>query len=152
LPLLFVNLNEKNLFKLIEDMNFDSTSEKILKSTCDNAKVIVSKLDGLGMDDLRDYVPVFSALRPETLIFLAILWKDNENLKKVLFKYLDEYMSVSLEINGKDLIGLGHKPSPLFKHAFRECFFRKLEGTIEGKKQELDFTHKFLAELEREES
>ncbi len=152
LPALFMNLGTKNLFKIIENMNFDHSSELILKSTANKAEDIRPQIEGLSADEIRKYVPLFSALKIEARIYLAALWKKENNLMRLLENYLENIGNISLEINGKDLIKLGHKPSRLFKIAFKECYFRKMEGTLSGHDKELEFTHEYLLKLEKENS
>ena len=152
LPALFMNLDSKNLFKIIENMNFDHASEMILKSTANQAEDIRPKVEGLSVDEIRKYVPLLSALKLEARIYLAALWKKENNLMRILENYLENLGNISLEINGKDLIKLGHKPSPLFRIAFRECYFCKMEGTLSGYDNELEFTHEYLLKLEKDNS
>jgi tRNA nucleotidyltransferase (CCA-adding enzyme) len=150
LPVLFANLSEKSLIKLLEAMNFQHEAEQILRSVAFDARDVVAQLEGIDVNNVRKYVPVLSKLRPEALVFLWALKRDNKAIIGLIEKYMDELRHIKLEIDGDDLINLGHKPSPLFKEAFRETYFLKLEGKLTGKQNELDFAHKRLTELEQE--
>lgn len=150
LPVLFANLSEKSLIKLLEAMNFQHEAEQILKSVAFDARDVVAQLEGVTINDVGKYVPVLAKLHPEALVFLWALKRDDKAIIELIEKYMDELRHIKLEIDGNDLIKLGHKPSPLFKEAFREAYFLKLEGNLTGKQNELDFTHKRLTALEEE--
>ena len=149
LPALFVNLSSKTLLRIIEDMNFDHNADEVMRSVADGAKNVKKALKGLTVKDIRKYVPIFSALRIEALVFLTALFKQDENNMTILKNYLENIRNVVLEMDGDDLIRMGHKPSALFKEAFREAYYMKLEGHLSGKKDELKFAHEYLLKLEK---
>ncbi len=54
-----------------------------------------------------------------------------------LDRYLAEWRSVSLEIDGGDLLTAGIPEGPALGRGLREALRRKLDGEIEGREQEL---------------
>ena len=150
LPALFVNLSEKTTLQLIDEMNFDHAATETMEQVAERAVFIRNKLVGLKIESVRQYVPIFSGLRVESLVFLVALFKRYDEFMVLLKNYIDKLRFVTLEINGEDLIKLGHKPSPNFKEAFREAYFLKLEGKLTGRDEELKFANDYLKKLETE--
>lgn len=52
--------------------------------------------------------------------------------------------SVKLEINGGDLLGMGHEPSPAFAAVLREVRRSKIQGKVKNRRQELALARKLL--------
>jgi tRNA nucleotidyltransferase (CCA-adding enzyme) len=55
-----------------------------------------------------------------------------------LDRYLEEWRSVELEIDGEDLIAAGIPQGPALGRGLREALRRKLDGEIAGREQELE--------------
>jgi tRNA nucleotidyltransferase (CCA-adding enzyme) len=56
---------------------------------------------------------------------------------KWLDRYIAEWRSVALEIDGEDLIAAGVAPGPALGRGLREALRSKLDGEVEGREQEL---------------
>ena len=55
-----------------------------------------------------------------------------------LDRYLGEWRSIELEIDGEDLIAAGVPPGPALGRGLREALRRKLDGEVAGRDRELD--------------
>jgi tRNA nucleotidyltransferase (CCA-adding enzyme) len=78
-----------------------------------------------------DAVELARGARPEELLLARAMgaeWLD---------EYLRDWRSVSLEIDGADLIAAGLPEGPAVGHGLRAALARKLDGEIEGRDQEL---------------
>jgi tRNA nucleotidyltransferase (CCA-adding enzyme) len=153
LPVIFSSLNQQESDEILKAMNFESIAESVIRSTAENLKELHEKIDSLTIDDIRKYVPLLSSIRIEALIFALVVFNmENSPGFEIIRNYLENLKGVTLEINGTDLIDLGHKPGKLFREAFREAYYMKLEGKLGSRKKELEFAHDYLLKLEKENS
>ena len=72
----------------------------------------------------------------EELLFIALAYP---KLKPKILKFLKVYKKVKLSISGKDLNQLGIKKGPLYKELLSTTLYAKLDGKVQGKKEELEF-------------
>ncbi len=82
---------------------------------------------------------VYDLLYPsgnEELLFIASTYP---KLKPKILKFLKVYKKVKLSISGKDLSQLGIKKGPLYKELLSTTLYAKLDGKVQGKKEELEF-------------
>jgi tRNA nucleotidyltransferase (CCA-adding enzyme) len=79
-----------------------------------------------------DAVELAGGARPEELLLgraMGAEWLD---------RYVRDWRSISLEIDGADLIAAGVPEGPAVGRGLREALRRKLDGEIEGREQELE--------------
>jgi tRNA nucleotidyltransferase (CCA-adding enzyme) len=90
------------------------------------------ELAGANPERPSDAVELASAYSPVELILARALgaeWLD---------RYLEEWRSVELEVDGEDLIAAGIPQGPALGRGLREALRRKLDGEIAGREQELE--------------
>ena len=89
-------------------------------------------LKDLTLDTDFDIYKAFNFVLPETLALYAI----HINQEKVK-RFVDVLRNVKIEINGDDLVKLGHQPSPKFAEIFDEVLRAKLQDPTMTKEDEI---------------
>jgi len=84
----------------------------------------------------REIYQICKPLSYEALIVLRATAK-HQKLRKMTAEFLVKYDSVELNINGEDLRKLGMPPGQRMGHVLKELLYRKLEGRIHSRKDEL---------------
>jgi len=82
---------------------------------------------------------IYCLLNPlsfETILFFYAL-SDNESARKNIRRFLKEYSGKKLFIRGKDLQERGIKPENKYGSIMRKIFFKKLDGKISTKEEEI---------------
>lgn len=86
---------------------------------------------------------LLSTAEPETLVMLHAA--DGSGVARERIEaFLGESGRVRLEISGRDLLSMGHEPSPVFGQVLREVLRAKIEGAVKNRKQELALARKLL--------
>jgi len=84
---------------------------------------------------------VYDALSPlpnEVILFLMAKAK-HPDIKRYISLYFTQLKSVRTQVTGKDLVGLGYSPGPVFKEILDEILERKFAGELKTKADELSF-------------
>ena len=83
-------------------------------------------------------VDALSTLSPEALVFLRAKALD-DLIRKQITLYLTTYKEIKPRVTGKDLITLGIKPGPQFRHILHKIRELKLDGLLNGKSDEIEY-------------
>lgn len=84
---------------------------------------------------------VYDALSPlpnEVILFLMAKAK-HPDIKRYISLYFTQLKSVRTQVTGKDLVGLGYRPGPVFKEILDQILERKFAGELKTKADELSF-------------
>ena len=94
---------------------------------------------------------VLSDLYSESIIIIHALFP---NVRKKVEKYVMELKDIAISFTGQDLINMGFKPSPVFKHVLKSLLDAKLDGLIEDRQDEILYIEKNvdLLRLKKKES
>ena len=89
---------------------------------------------------------VYSALNP--LSFEEILFIKAKSKKKIVSSrikdYFTKYNKVKIKIGGEDLKKLGVRPGPEYTKLLLKVLYKKIDGKIRTKKEELEFVKKYI--------
>ena len=72
------------------------------------------------------------------ILFLMAKAK-HPDIKRYISLYFTQLKSVRTQVTGKDLVGLGYSPGPVFKEILDEILERKFAGELKTKADELSF-------------
>ena len=86
---------------------------------------------------------VLEPLSYEAIILLKIRLK-TKIAKKRVDDYLGIYSEVKLSINGHDINELGVNLDSRFKEVLNRVFYKKLDGELESKEEELDYARELI--------
>jgi tRNA nucleotidyltransferase (CCA-adding enzyme) len=70
----------------------------------------------------------------------------NEAVRKDISRFYTEFRHVTPKIRGKDLIRIGVTPGPAFTKILNEVRNAKLDGYLDTREKEMDFTIKYARE------
>jgi tRNA nucleotidyltransferase (CCA-adding enzyme) len=79
----------------------------------------------------------------EVLVYLYAAAAENQGRERVA-RFVHSTRAIKLEINGSDLLGMGHEPSPIFAKVLREVRRSKIQGNVKNRRQELALARKLL--------
>ena len=86
---------------------------------------------------------ILAGAEDEVLVFLhAAAYSDH--VRRHIEGFVFSTRAVRLEINGGDLLGMGHEPSPIFAQVLREVRRCKIQGKVKDRRQELALARKLL--------
>ncbi|MFH1655125.1 MAG: hypothetical protein ABH954_00750 [Candidatus Omnitrophota bacterium] len=131
--------------KLAEKFNLKRNEKKKIYSY---KNVNKNLFEFLGKQKLRQS-QVYIVLEPlsyEALLLLKIKAK-NQIAKKRIGVFLNIYNKTKLSINGHDLKLLGVKLDNRFKNVLDKVFYKKLDGGLETKKEELAYASRLIKNL-----
>ena len=89
---------------------------------------------------------IYRLLNPlsfETILFFYAL-SDNESARKGIRRFLKEYSEKKLFIRGKDLQERGVKPENKYGSIMEKIFFKKLDGKISTKEEEIKELEEYM--------
>lgn len=112
----------------IERLNLTSIEKNIIKEV---QNLLSDKLQSHSNYEIYKR---FSNLQDLSIKIYYVLTDDT-----TVLKFYDELKHIKVEINGKDLIQLGFKPSPLFNEIFDKILREKIEGKFTSKEDEIEF-------------
>lgn len=81
--------------------------------------------------------------RTELILFMMAITQST-TVKKSISKYYNELRRAHPAISGKDLIGMGLKPGPEFKHILDTILEKKLNGELESREDEIRFVQNWM--------
>lgn len=114
-----------------ERLNLTAVEKKIIKEVREllNKNILSS-----------DNYEIYKAFNGLAVLSVAIYYIISENSSA--YKFLKELKDIKVLTTGKDLIGLGFKPSPYFNEIFDMLLKKKLNGELVSKESELEFINK----------
>lgn len=83
----------------------------------------------------------------ESIIYMYL--KASFKAKQKIEVYITELKNIKIEVNGKDLIAMGIKPSNIFNKAMKNLLDAKLNGLVKTKDEELKFIKDEIKNLEK---
>ncbi|WP_027340004.1 CBS domain-containing protein [Halonatronum saccharophilum] len=81
------------------------------------------------------------SLAIEDIILILLL---EPKLEAKVSLYLEELQWVDLEVSGEDIIEYGYKPGPFFQDVLKEVKRAKLDGEVNGYKEELEYLREYI--------
>ena len=112
----------------IERLNLTSIEKKIINEV---QELLYEKFESFSNYEIYKR---FSSLIDLSIKIYYVITGDN-----AVDKFLKELKHIKIEVNGKDLIQLGFKPSPFFNEIFDKILREKIEGKIQTKEDEIEF-------------
>lgn len=98
-----------------------------------------------GLSEATDNQHVFELLAgqpPECQVAVAVL--QGEAVRQQLADYWQRLVSIQVEVDGHDLLGIGLKPGPLVGEILRRLHMARLNGQVANKEQELELARQLL--------
>ncbi len=139
----FVNLPESTLRSLVSRLRFKSDIKKLLIAT--------SKINRT-LPQLSDAPPskVVHALdpAPNLAIYAAYLVNSQENLRHVLWQYINRWAKIEPGTSGEDLRNMGLKPSPAYSRILTALRDAWLDGKINTPQEEKAMLAELISEVE----
>lgn len=115
----------------LERLNLTAVEKKIIKEVRELLNKNISSSDNY---------QIYKAFNGLALLSVVIYYIISENASA--YKFLKELQNIKVLTTGKDLIGLGFKPSPYFNEIFDIVLRKKLNGELASKESELEFINK----------
>jgi len=97
-------------------------------------------LDSLYNFNGNDYL-LYTLLAPydtETLLFLMAKVTDKRT-KQLISNYFIKLRGTKIQLRGRDLVGMGFKPGPIFKVIFEHLLEARLNNLVKTKEDEIKF-------------
>lgn len=142
---LFSNLTFKEIVNLGERFNFSGKMrDDIIKGLLKTKNVV------LKITKIKDITPskIYRLLSPLSNEYIfsvgALLSQKDDYLIK---DYLTKYKNITLTIDGNDLKRLGYKPSKFFGEVLEKLLDLKLDGYINTKEDEINWSKKLFREF-----
>ncbi|GBE01541.1 poly(A) polymerase I precursor [bacterium BMS3Bbin06] len=124
-----------------------STSEKNLKIITEGFNKAFSIVKKLKTDDPVEIYMTLRSVDLETMIFSIALCKDR-TVQKAISRYLLELRETRPQLTGKDLIGLGIEPGPVYSKILAAILEKRLRGSIKNREDEIDFVKSILNKID----
>lgn len=105
-------------------------------------------IDFLERDNLKPsqiYI-VLEPLSTEAIVLLRLKLK-NKIAKKRIDEFLNVYSQINLRINGDDINELGVKLDNRFKEILDKVFYKKIDGELKSKYDELEYAKELIEQL-----
>jgi len=131
--------------KVSEKFNIKRQEKKKIYSYKNINKNLFNFLERKNLRPSQIYV-VLQPLSYEALCLLKIKTK-NKIAKKRIDDFLNIYCKIRLSINGHDLNQLGVKFDNRFKNILDKTFYKKLDGELQSKSEELTYARKLIKSL-----
>lgn len=134
---------------LLENLSFAETKaicEKFALRRSDSIRLLSCKKNqkkALNALSLKSLLPsrVYSVLEPlsfEEILFIRAKAKSKLALSKIT-DFFAKYNRVRIKIGGEDLKKIGVKPGPLYTRLLKRVLYKKIDGEVRTKKEELDY-------------
>ena len=88
---------------------------------------------------------------PEEGLLLAMALDSDPHIREQIFYYRDHLLEKKPSITGKDLLGAGIKPGPVYNKILTKLHEAVLEGKVSGKKEEIESVNLILKDKCAEE-
>jgi tRNA nucleotidyltransferase (CCA-adding enzyme) len=88
-----------------------------------------------------DNYRLYTLLAPydtETLLYLMAA-TGSEKSRRLISNYFTKMKGIEVQLRGRDLIGMGLKPGPLFKEIFERLLQARLENLVKTREDEIEF-------------
>ena len=87
-----------------------------------------------------------SVLKTETLLYMMAA-AEKEKIKKTISFFFTQLRDMKISVTGKDLIGMGLEPGPIFKEIMRALFDAKLNGLLKNREEEFKFVGDYVSQF-----
>jgi tRNA nucleotidyltransferase (CCA-adding enzyme) len=101
----------------------------------DNLETVIESLFRFNHDNYH----LYTLLKPydtESLLYLMAR-ANSEKVRKLISTYLTTLKPMTVQITGKDLIGMGFKPGPAFKQIFDAILAARMNSALTTKEEEI---------------
>jgi tRNA nucleotidyltransferase (CCA-adding enzyme) len=86
---------------------------------------------------------IMTGLNPEAMLYMMAITGDKHIIRNVMH-YMNELMHAVIEINGNDLKAMGLNEGPAYSEILRKVTMAKLDGRVNGKKEEVEFARQLI--------
>ncbi len=86
---------------------------------------------------------LLNGFRTELILFMLAA-SQRKTVKKSIALYYNQFRNIELTIGGKDLIGLGIKPGPIFRRILEAVLEAKIDGKVQTFSDELGLARKLV--------
>jgi tRNA nucleotidyltransferase (CCA-adding enzyme) len=131
--------------KIIEKFNLRKQERKKIYAYRNLDKNLFNFLDKKNLRPSQIYI-VLEQLNPEALILLRMKLR-SKIAKKRIDNFLKIYSEVKLSINGHDINELGVSLDNHFKNILDKVFYKKLDGELKSKQDELEYAKELVDRL-----
>jgi len=134
------------LTSTIDDKALEAIAEKMGMVKLDDRRMISQRMKVKGLLDSlynfhgNDYL-LYTLLDPydtETLLFLMAK-ATNKKIKQLISNYFINLKGAKIQLRGRDLVGMGFKPGPIFKDIFEHLLEARLNNLVKTKTDEIKF-------------
>jgi tRNA nucleotidyltransferase (CCA-adding enzyme) len=130
-------LNKRPLESLAKRMGMVELESKRMLSQRANAKKILDSLYKFNGDNYELYT-LLLPYDTETLLYLMAK-AGNEKTKRLVSHYFTKLKRTKILLKGKDLVGMGFKPGPVYKKVFDEILKARLNDKVNSREDEISF-------------
>lgn len=128
------------LFQIINKFVPNKSSIEIIRTTLMSKENVYKQLN----NDRLDKYTLYNILREYKLESLIFYYNncDNPYIKHYIIYYMLNLKDIKINITGKDLLGLGIKPGPIYKKILESILKAKILGEIYDFKDEINYALK----------
>ena len=88
-----------------------------------------------------DVYNLLRGLKTEMILYLMVCTSSTTAVKRIS-RYHTQLRNVAINVSGKDLVAMGYPPGPLFSRTLQAVLEAKLNGQVQTRKDELNYTRK----------
>ncbi|MBI4743602.1 MAG: CBS domain-containing protein [Actinobacteria bacterium] len=137
LMIMLENLSEEELKNWCAQMKFRKVdTNTLINGIIEGPKIMVVLNSDKKLRNSRIYELLYD-FNQESLVYMYS--KASSNAKYRIETYITKLKDVKIEVNGKDLIAMGIKPSSIFNKALKKLLDAKLDGLVKKKEEEIEF-------------
>ncbi len=128
-------LDSGQFARLVAFMGMRDNKTKTMVSQREKLPQLARALHGFSGDNYELYT-LLNTYDTEILLFLMAA-TSSERTRRLISLYFTKLKGTRVELSGKELIGLGMKPGPIFKQVFDDILKARLNQEIQSKEDEL---------------
>jgi tRNA nucleotidyltransferase (CCA-adding enzyme) len=131
--------------KLVERMQIQDRD--IVHATSTRQEVGKAFREVSQLKDKKNY-PLYKILSPFSaeILLCSMAKTKSEKIQKSISTFFSRLKGTKVLLKGKDLIGMGYEPGPLFKDIFDAILQARLDGAVSTREDEIQFTKESFGE------
>ena len=138
-------LEEKALNALAENMGMVKLDDRRMISQRMKVKELIDSLYNFNGNDYLLYT-LLAPYDTETLLFLMAKVTDKK-IKRLISNYFIKLKGTKTQLRGRDLMGMGYKPGPIFKKIFDRLLEARMNDLVKTKADEIKFVRDTFKKL-----
>ncbi len=136
LALLIGKLPSKEAIDWLDSLNLNKKAKLVIDQCLSGSGLIEKEFKGEEKIAPSHIYRVLKNLSFEALLYF---WVSFSWARPLIELYCDKLCKIKLEITGKDLVNAGFKPSPIIGEILEQVLYAKLDGKLNGRRQEMDY-------------